>query len=132
VTTALDSSALVGIVLGEDDAEHLLEVMLRDAGDLVLGAPTRVEAAIVLEARHGPIAVTELDQLLAGTRTEVVPVGGDEASVAVAAWRRFGKGRHPAALNFGDCLSYAVARTRSAALLFKGQGFPQTDITAAR
>jgi ribonuclease VapC len=125
---ALDTSVLVAIVLGEPDAELYVE-RLR-AGQVIVGAPTVLESAIVVEARQGPDAARDLELLIDRTAREI-PFGSEHARSAVRAWRRFGKGRHSAALNFGDCLAYAVADVAGCPLLFKGQDFRSTDIAAA-
>lgn len=126
---AVDTSALVAIVLGDPDAESLLAALRREPS--VVGAPTVLEATIVVEARQGPDAVRDLELLVDGAIDEVVDFGPAHAAAAAAAWRRFGKGRHPAALNFGDCLAYAVAAVADVALLYKGDDFSSTDLPAA-
>jgi len=126
---AVDTSALCAVVLGEPDAERFLDALQRDAA--VLSAVSLAEAAIVVEARQGPDAERDLRLLVDATIAEVVAVGADHAHSAVVAWRRFGKGRHPAALNFGDCFAYAVARLAGVPLLFRGDDFAQTDIASA-
>lgn len=128
MTLVLDSSALAAVVFGEPDAEALLAVMLVNADDLQISAATAVEVGILVEARHGPEGAADLRLLL--DRLGVVTTSVDQAQAqrALAAWRRFGKGRHPAALNFGDCFAYALAKELSADLLFKGEDFAQTDI----
>ena len=131
MTVAIDTSALVAVVLGEPDAQSILTTMARHAADLVIGAATLVEAGIVVEARQGSEAAADLKLLLDSLRVTVVALDEAQAAAAVAAWRRFGKGRHPAGLNLGDCYSYALARTLGAALLFKGDDFTQTDIRQA-
>jgi ribonuclease VapC len=131
MTIALDTSALAAVVFGESDADQIARVMLANVGDCLLSSVTLVEASIVTEARQGPAAAQDLRILLEQLGAEVVPVDADVASVAVSAWRRFGKGRHPAALNLGDCFSYALATTSGAALLYKGDDFTQTDVTRA-
>ncbi len=128
---ALDTSAVAAVVLGEPDAEALLALMLRSRGDLLMSAATSVELGIVVEAKQGPAATADLHHLLSTLRVSLVPVDDAQATVAVAAWRRFGKGRHPAGLNLGDCFSYAVARVEGAVLLYKGADFAQTDIAGA-
>lgn len=128
MTVAIDTSALVAVVFGEPDAESLVATMARHAGDLVISAATVVEASIVVEARQGPQAAADLTLLLHSLGVTVVALDDAQAATAVGAWRRFGKGRHPAGLNLGDCYSYALARTLGAALLFKGDDFTQTDI----
>ena len=83
---------------------------------------------MVIESRKGDAGGHELDLLLYRARIEVVTVDQDQAEIARLAWRRFGKGRHPAALNYGDCFAYALAKSRRAALLFTGNDFERTDI----
>lgn len=124
-----DTSALVAVVLGEPDAERFLAALTSD--EVSLSAASLVEASIVVEARQGPDARRDLDLLVEGTGATVVPVDADHARAAVTAWLRFGRGRHPAALNLGDCFSYATARLAHAPLLFKGDDFTQTDLAAA-
>ena len=126
---AVDTSALVAVVLGEPDAERYL--------DRLVQSPTRLstvsltEAAIVVEARQGLDAARDLQLLVDATIDSLVAADAEHAWAAVAAWRRFGKGRHPAQLNFGDCFSYAVAKVAGVPLLFKGDEFAQTDLAAA-
>ena len=100
---------------------------------IVFGEPeaTAVEAAVVIEAKQGPAARADLELLLSVMGVNVVAVDETQSSQAVAAWRRFGKGRHPAGLSFGDNFAYAVAKVEGAALLYKGYDFAQTDITSA-
>jgi ribonuclease VapC len=89
------------------------------------------EAYIVAEARQGREAATDLAALLADLDVDVVPFDEEQAEFASSAWRRFGKGRHPAGLNLGDTFSYALAASRGETLLFKGKDFAATDIPAA-
>jgi ribonuclease VapC len=96
-----------------------------------LSSVTLVEAGIVVEARQGPDAARDLDLLMAGVDAQAEAVTLDQAHLALAAWKRFGKGRHPAGLNLGDCFSYALARHLGSSLLFKGWDFSQTDVVAA-
>lgn len=131
MTLVLDTSAVAGVVFGEPDAEALLGIMGRHAGDLQIGAATLAEAGIVVEARQGPEATRDLHLLLDRLGVVAVALDAQQAAAAVAAWRRFGKGRHAAGLNLGDCFSYALAAVQGAALLFKGDDFPQTDVRAA-
>lgn len=126
----LDTSALMAIILGEPDAEHVLSLM-SGAAELGVSAATVVEAVIVAEAKGGREAADDLEALLADLECVIVPLDEDQAVVAAEAWRRFGKGRHPAALNLGDCFSYAAAKALAWPLLFKGDDFTQTDISAA-
>lgn len=127
----VDTSALAAIILGEEDAEALLSALLHTDEVVRVSAATLVEATMVVEARHGPDAAGDLDLLLAKVDAEVTSVDPDQGRLAVAAWRRFGKGRHPAALNLGDCFSYALARSAGETLLFKGRDLAQTDIGSA-
>lgn len=126
----LDTSAIVAIALNEPDRLDLLAKM--DAADAVaVGAPTLLEAGIVLSARVGQDAAEDLARVLAASKVTVVEFGPRHWDVAVSAWLRFGKGRHPAKLNFGDCLSYATAAVAGRPLLAKGNDFPRTDIALA-
>ena len=125
----VDSSALVAIVLGEPEAERLLAALSAEV--VAISAATLTEATIVVEARQGPDATRDLDLLVEGAVDEIVGFDLDHHRSALAAWRRFGKGRHPAALNFGDCLSHATAHLLGAPLLFQGEDFTQTDVAAA-
>lgn len=126
---AVDTSALVAVVLGEPDAEAMLRILR--GGRAALSAANLLEAAIVVEARQGLDAGRDLRALVAGAIDEVVAVDEAASLAAVAAWRRFGKGRHPAGLNFGDCFAYTLATTRDVPLLYKGDDFAQTDVRAA-
>jgi ribonuclease VapC len=94
----------------------------------MLSAASLLEASIVIESRKGEAGGRELDLLIYRGGIEVVGVDQDQAETARAAWRRFGKGRHPAGLNYGDCFAYALAKSRHLPLLFRGDDFSQTDI----
>ena len=96
-----------------------------------MSAATRVELGIVVEAKRGPAGVQLLDELLDRAEVEVLPVDARLADDAIVGWRRFGKGRHPAGLNFGDTFSYALARRLGQPLLFVGDDFSKTDVTVA-
>ena len=89
-----------------------------------------LEAAIVLESRSGAVAGQELDAFLEEAAIELAPVTADQAQAARRAWRRFGKGNHPAGLNFGDCYAYALAEATGEPLLFEGRNFALTDVEA--
>ena len=130
MTVVIDTSALAAVVLGEPDAEAFLSVLLAHVGDLHISAATVVEAAIVVEARQGPEAAADLAILLDRIGVVTIPFDDDQSRSAVAGWRRFGKGRHPAGLNLGDCFAYALAKTTAGALLFKGRDFAQTDVAS--
>jgi ribonuclease VapC len=126
----IDSSAIVAIAFDEPEAA---DFEARIAGDPIrlISAATVLEAAMVIETRFGAAGGSELDLWLYRASVEIVAVDADQADIARRAWRRFGKGRHPAGLNYGDCFAYALAATRQEPLLFKGRDFSQTDIPAA-
>jgi ribonuclease VapC len=126
----LDSSALVAIVLQESDADRLLARM-RAAPSVAIGAATLLECGIVLSARLQMDARGLLARLLQESGIAVIDVTEAHFGIAMEAWLRFGKGRHPAALNFGDCLSYAMATVAQMPLLCVGEDFPQTDCALA-
>lgn len=123
----VDSSALVAVILREPGWEALLEAM-KAADRMGVAAPTLVEAGIVLSARLGRDARPVLARFSQETGLVTLPFGEAAYGVAVDAWLRYGKGRHPAALNFGDCVSYATARVTGEPLLCVGDDFPQTDL----
>lgn len=122
----LDTSAVVAIVMKEPGHENLLR-RIAD-GNPAIGTATLTETAIVLSARLERDARALLARFLSEASIAVVPFGESHYGAAVDAWLRYGKGRHPAALNFGDCLSYAVARLANESLLFVGDDFAQTDL----
>lgn len=124
----LDSSAVLAILFDESERPVFTEAVERDPRRL-MSAANLLEAALVVEARRGEAAGRELDLLLHRADVQVIAVDIDQIEVARTAWRRFGKGRHPAALNFGDCFAYALAATTGEPLLFKGEDFGQTDLT---
>ena len=126
----IDSSALVAIQLAEPGHVQLVE-KIRSAPIAVAGAPTVTEAAIVLINRTGVTAGLLLDGLMRGLRIEVVPFGPEHYSAAAAAFVRYGKGRHPASLNFGDCMSYALHSVTGLPLLYIGRDFAKTDVRSA-
>jgi ribonuclease VapC len=126
----IDSSAIVAIFFHEKDARTFRERIAEDPVRLI-SAATVVEVAMVIEARFGEAGGAELDLWLHKADVEIVSVTADHADQTRRAWRRYGKGRHPAGLNFGDCFSYALAALTREPLLFKGDDFPKTDIQAA-
>jgi ribonuclease VapC len=126
---AADTSALIAVVLGEPDAERFLAALESDS--VALSAVSLTEARIVAEARQGQDATRDLELLVSAVVDRLVAVDEAQASAAVAAWRRFGKGRHPAGLNLGDCFAYATASLANIPLLFKGDDFGQTDLRSA-
>jgi ribonuclease VapC len=131
MTMVVDTSALAAIVFGEPDAERFSDALVRHGGDVFIGASTLVETAIVVLARQGDEALNDLWILLDRVGVTIHPFDHGQSVVAINAWKRFGKGRHPAALYFGDCHSYATAKTLGAELLFKGNDFTLTDIPSA-
>jgi ribonuclease VapC len=124
----IDSSAVAAIFLGEAEA---VAFELRIAEDPVrlMSAGTLLETAMIIEARLGDVGGRELDLWLHRAAVEIVPVDAEQADMARRGWRRFGKGRHPAGLNYGDCFAYALAITRNEPLLFKGNDFPKSDMS---
>jgi ribonuclease VapC len=125
----IDTSAVVAIALNEPDAADLEERIADDPVRLI-SAATVLEATIVLETRLGDAGGREFDFWLLKVGAEVVPVDAEQVDAARRVCRRYGKGRHAAALNYGDCFSYALAQTRGEFLLFKGEDFAKTDINA--
>ncbi len=123
----VDTSALMAIVFREPGYEQILEAICQ-APLVAAGSPTLCEAGIVLEARLGVAAAGLLERLLDELSIEEVAFGSVHWREAIDAYRRFGKGRHPAALNFGDCMTYAVASLTAEPLLCVGEDFPCTDL----
>jgi ribonuclease VapC len=126
----VDTSALVAILLQESDA-FLYAQALSTADTLFLSSVTRVELSLVMEGRKGDAGCRDTDALLSFLSFEIAPFTERQANLAIEAFRRFGRGRHPAALNFGDCFSYALAVELDKPLLFKGDDFRQTDVRVA-
>jgi ribonuclease VapC len=123
----LDSSAVLAILLREPGWEPLVRQI--GEGDVAgIGAPTLVEAGMVLSARLGPTGKSLLARFLQETEMRVIAFTDSHWPVAADAYLRFGKGRHPAALNFGDCLTYATAAVAREPLLCLGDDFPKTDL----
>jgi len=127
----LDSSAIVAIHLREPGYEWLIEAM-EGAEVIVVGAPTLLETAMVLTTRLGQDARPMLLNFLRRIEAEVVPFQQQHSDAATSAFLRFGRGRHPAGLNLGDCMSYALASVAGMPLLFTGGDFARTDIARAR
>jgi ribonuclease VapC len=126
----LDSSAIVAVLLKEPGHDRLLETIER-AELIVVGAPTLLEATMVLTARLGQDARPLLSAFLRRLNAEVIAFNEEHLDAATAAFLRFGRRRHPAGLNFGDCMSYAVASVANLPLLFIGDDFSRTDIARA-
>ncbi len=123
----IDTSAVLAIFLAEPERKPFLDLIIQAEARLI-SAGNALETGIVLEARRGEAAGREFDLFLVRAGVQVVPVDGEQVDVARSAWRKFGKGHHPAALNFGDCFAYALAKTSGEPLLAKGTGFAATDI----
>jgi ribonuclease VapC len=126
----IDSSALVAILRDEPERRLFIDAIL-DHGRPCISAGTYLEASMVMELRLGDRGGREIDTLIEDVGIETVAFDQVQASAAREAFRQFGKGRHRAALNFGDCFSYALAKTMGAPLLFKGEDFALTDIKRA-
>ena len=126
----IDTSALVAILLREPDAERFANA-LGEAPVRLLSAVTRVELSFVIEGRKGDAGRADLELLLRDGGFDIVSVTSQQASIAIDAFRRFGRGRHRAALNIGDCFSYALAVATDHPLLFKGDDFTHTDLRSA-
>jgi ribonuclease VapC len=125
------TSALIAILSDEAERHEFIQ-LIAVAPVRLVSAATVLEAGMVMESRKGEHAGRELDLFLHRAGFAVVPVDGDQVEIARAAFRLYGKGRHSAGLNFGDCFSYALARSRGEGLLFKGDDFARTDIATAR
>ena len=126
----IDSSALVAVLRGEDDAGHYIDALL-DAPSPRMSAPTYVEIGAVVDANGDPVLNRELDQLILEAGISIEPFTPHHAHVARQAYRDFGKGSgHPASLNLGDCFSYALAAVSGEPLLYKGDDFIHTGIPA--
>ena len=125
----IDTSAVLAILLGEPEAERFANAIER--GHCHMSAASYLEAAIVIESRGDSLAYREFDLFFRRSRIVIEPVTLEQAQVARQAFRDFGKGRHKAALNFGDCFSYALAKTRDEPLLFKGNDFGRAGVESA-
>ena|ERR1700751_2517471 len=122
-----DTSALAAIFFGEPERQKFLEAII-SVTTRMISAATVLETGIVVESRLGDAAGRELDLFLIRANFQIMPVDAEQAELARSAWRRFGKGRHPAALNFGDCFAYALAKWTGEPLLAKGTDFAATDV----
>ena len=126
----LDSSAVIAVLFAEPGYLDLVDRML-EADHVRIGTPTLVESSLVLAGRRGKPAAGELDGLVRELGITIAPFGEAEWRIATDAFWRYGRGRHAAALNFGDCLAYASAAAAGDTLLFVGEDFARTDIVAA-
>ena len=126
----IDTSALIAILQDEPERRAFNEA-IEAAERRAMSVASFVEASMVLEAQYGQEGVRDLDLFIAKAGIELVAVDADQAHVARTAFRLYGKRRHPAGLNFGDCFAYALARTLDEPLLFKGADFSLTDVAIA-
>lgn len=126
----IDTSAVVAILRSEPEAARLEKALISDPIRLV-PATCVLEARMVMVSRRGEHALAEIDLWLRKIEADIIPVDSELVDMATHAWLTYSKGRHPAALNFADCLSYALAKRADEALLFIGKDFAQTDIEAA-
>ncbi len=126
----IDTSAVLAILNDEPERRSFNEV-IEKAARCLISASSFVETCIVLEARKGYEGVRDFDLFVASAGIEVTDVDAEQGELARTAFRKFGKGRHAANLNFGDCFSYALAKAYDAPLLFKGHDFSQTDVKRA-
>jgi ribonuclease VapC len=126
----VDTSALIALLLQESEAEQIAGV-LSTAETIRIAAPNVLETTIVAIARRGEKGYAQLQIMLKRLDVEVVACDDVLVEIAIQAWQQYGKGRHPAGLNFGDCFSYALAKQLSTPLLFKGEDFSKTDLLSA-
>lgn len=125
----IDTSALLAILQDEPERRSFNEE-IEAADTRVMSVATFVEVSIVVEARRGSDGLRDLDLFLAKAGIELIDLDLEQAKAACTAFSRFGRGRHPAGLNYGDCFSYALAQIRAEPLLFKGGDFVLTDVVA--
>ena len=126
---AVDTSALIAILADEPEARALRSVLT--STEAVVGAPTYLEFAMVAVVKSPVITASDLTKFIGHLNISIVDFTAEDARIAEAAFRKYGKGRHKAALNFGDCCSYATASARGLQLLFKGNDFSLTDVVSA-
>jgi ribonuclease VapC len=124
----VDTSAIIALIQNEEPHIAPVAAALAGARSPVMAAPTVAETLIVLTARHGPLARTMFERLRAEIGLGVADFTDEHAAAAQQAYLQYGKGRHPAALNFGDCMAYAAAKLSGEPLLAVGNDFPQTDL----
>lgn len=126
----IDTSAIIAIILREADGPRL-RALVEEAPAPVMSSATYTEAGIVMLGKRGEAGVEAFEDLVRSLRISVIPFEQLHADLAIAAYGRFGKGRHPAGLNYGDCFSYALAQARGEPLLAKGNDFVRTDAAMA-
>ncbi len=123
----IDTSALAAIFFAEPERQKFLDA-ITSADSRLVSAATLLETGIVVEARQGESAGREFDLFVVRANLQVVPVDSEQVDLARSAWRRYGKGRHRAGLNYGDCFAYALAKSTAEPLLAKVSDFSMTDI----
>ena len=123
----IDTSAVLAILQNELERRKFNEA-IETADTRSMSTASFVESSIILESRYGADGVRDLDLFISKAQITLAPVDAEQAQLARQALREYGKGRHPAALNFGDCFSYALAKSLDESLLFKGEDFSRTDI----
>lgn len=128
MTVVVDTSAVVAMLLDGADAPRVESALANDS-DPVMSSATYVELMLVAESRKGPAGAIKVDEMLREAEVTIVGHDARTAQLCVDGWRRFGKGRHPAALNLGDCYAYGLARALGAAVLCVGNDFAHTDVT---
>ena len=125
----IDTSAIIAILAGEPEAAQFARIIESDSAPRI-GTPALLEASLVLNRWFGDLADDALDAFVRESGAEIIAFDMPQLRAAQIAYRQYGKGRHPAGLNFGDCMSYALAKVCDEKLLFKGQDFTQTDIVS--
>jgi ribonuclease VapC len=123
----IDTSALAAIFFHEPERDAFRNAIVA-ASSRLISAATVLEAGMVIEGRRGGGAGREFDLFIVRAQLKIVPIDAELADLARSAWRKYGKGRHPAGLNFGDCFSYALAKSSGEPLLAKGTDFASTDV----
>jgi ribonuclease VapC len=126
----IDTSAVLAILFAEEDAEHYAEAISR-ADVCLMSAANYLEAGVVIDNQIGAAAGRQLDALITRAGIRVEAITRDHADIARQAYLDFGKGNHPARLNFGDCFAYALSKKKGLPLLFKGDDFSKTDLAIA-
>jgi len=127
----IDTSALAAIFFHEPERDAFRNAIVA-ASSRLISAATVLEAGMVIEGRRGGGAGREFDLFIVRALIKIVPIDAELADLARSAWRKYGKGRHPAALNFGDCFSYALSKSTGESILAKGTDFASTDIELCR
>jgi len=126
----VDSSALLCVLLDEPGASRVLETIV-DAGEVRMSAANWLEVAMIVEEKGGRLASLRLDEFFRAAGIEIAPVSVEQAAAARNAWRYFGRHKHSARLDFGDCFAYALAKVSGDKLLFTGEAFARTDVEPA-